>query len=299
MNRWVAALLLLLIVQCAIVTAVFWPDSQQGASDRLAFAPFPVNAIDELHIGDEFDNEVLLQRSGDQWLLPTLESLPASSAKVSELLHKLTAPSGKWPVAASSAARQRFQVADYYYQKRLSLMSGGEKLGTIYLGTSPGFRKIHARNSEQDAIYSITLSPSEVPAVGEEWLDTRLLQVRAPLRIDTDLYNLYFENGLWRSATGGVPDERELDTLLSALKNLEVDGVANEDLQRELAATEADLVVEIQSLAGNVTLEIVSLHGKHYIHSSEFPLFFTCSAYDSGRLTGIDAGLISGEDSAH
>src|SRR5690606_2141252 len=140
-----------------------------------------------------------------------------------------------WPVAHSSAARQRFQVADYYYQKRLTLLSNGEILGTIFLGTSPGFRKVHARNEQQDAIHSIAFNTFEAPAVNNGWLDTRLLQVRAPLRIDTDLYNLYFEDGRWMSATGGTPDEAQVNTLLSVLKDLQVDGVAGEDLQRELS----------------------------------------------------------------
>jgi hypothetical protein len=297
-NHWVSALLIVLMIQCGIVAAVFWPEqTSQDQHTRKAFAAFPVNAIDELRIGDEFDNDAVLIRSGKHWLLPDLENLPANATKVDALLQNLTTSSGNWPVADSPAARQRFQVADYYYQKRLTLLSGGEKLGTIFLGTSPGFRKVHARNDKQNAIYSITLSSSEASAVNDAWLDPRLLQVRAPLRIDTDLYNLYFENGRWRSATAGTPDEKELNALITALNNLQVEGIANEDLQRELSVAEDDLVIRIQSLAGVVTLELVTLNGEHFIHSSEFPLFFTCSAYDFDRLTGIDARLISGEDS--
>lgn len=297
MNRWVSALLFALIIQCGITAVVYWPEQgSQNKYAKQAFAPFPVNAIDELRIGDEFDNEVVLVRSGTQWLLPDLENLPANTTKVSALLQTLTTQAGNWPVADSPAARQRFQVADYYYQKRLTLWSGGEKQGTIYLGTSPGFRKIHARNDKHDAIYSINFRPSEAPAVSDAWLEPKLLQVRAPLRIDTDFYNLSFDNGRWISATGGKPDEQELETLILALKNLQVDGIADEDLQRDLSAAEADLVLKIQSLAGEVTLELVTLNGEGFIHSSEFPLFFKCSAYDFDRLTGIDARLISGED---
>ena len=295
MNRWGKALLVLLLMQCAVVAAVFWPDTSQNRYEKQTFAPFPVNAIDELRIGDEYDNEVVLKRLGDKWLLPNMENLPANTDKIEKLLQQITTQSGNWPIADSPAARQRFQVADYYYQKRLSLFSGGKKLGTIYLGTSPGYRKIHARNDKQDAIYSITLDPTGATVVENDWIDSRLLQVRAPLRIDTDLYNLYFENGSWLSATGGTPDVQELERLISALKNLQVEGLADEDLQRELSATEADLVLNIQSLAGDVTLKLVSLAGNHYIHSSEFPLFFKCSAYDFNQLTDVDAGLISGE----
>ena len=296
MNRWVTALFLVLLIQCGIVAAVFWPQQlpQQQSATR-TFAPFPVNAIDELHISDEFDNEAVLIRSGEQWLLPDLENLPADAARVDALLHDLTTQSGIWPIAQSSAARQRFQVADYYYQKRLTLLSSGEELGTLYLGTSPGFRKVHARNAKQDEIYSIAFNTFEIPAVNDGWLDTRLLQVRTPLRIDTDLYNLYFENGRWMSATGGTPDEVELNTVISALRDLQVVGVAGEDLQRELSSVEADLVITVQSLAGDTTLEIVTRSGEYFIHSSEFPLFFTC-AVDCERLTGVDAGRISGED---
>jgi hypothetical protein len=297
-NHWVSALLNVLMIQCGIAAAVFWPEpTSQNPHTKQAVAPFPVNAIDELRIGDRFDNEAVLSRSGKQWLLPDLENLPASAIKIDALLQNLTTQSGNWPVADSPAARQRFQVADYYYQKRLTVLSGGEKLGTIFFGTSPGFRKLHARNDKQNAIYSISFSTSDIPAVSDAWLEPRLLQVRAPLRIDTDLYNLYFENGRWMSATGGKPHKKELEVLISALKNLQIDGIADADLQRELSAKEADFVLKIQSLSGEVTLELVTLNGKHFIHSSEFPLFFTCNAYDFGRLTDIDARLISGEDS--
>tara|TARA_R110002124_G_scaffold32999_10_gene110033 strand:+ start:3768 stop:4667 length:900 start_codon:yes stop_codon:yes gene_type:complete len=298
MKHWIPALMVVLVIQCAIVATVFWP--QQSSPERDAkqvFAPFPTSAIDELHIGDQFDNEVVLVRSGKQWLLPELENLPAEATKIDALLQHLTSQPESWPVADSPAARQRFQVADYYYQKRLQLYSGGQHLATIYFGTSPGFRKVHARNDEQDAIYSIAFDAVEVPAVSNAWLDTQLLQIRAPVRIDSDLYNLSFEDGRWLSATGGRPDQKELDRLIDTLRNLQVQGTAGEDLQRELSAAEADLVLRVQGLAGDVTLTLVAQNDRHFIHSSEFPLFFECSAFDYDRLTGIDAGLISGEDS--
>jgi len=72
--------------------------------------------------------------------------------------------------------------------------------------------------------------------------------------------------------------------------------VADEDLQRELSATEATLVLKIQSLTGEVTLQLITLNDSHYISSSEYPLFFKLSAYDYDRLTNIDFRLIAGEE---
>jgi hypothetical protein len=297
-NRATPVLLLVLLIQCGIIAIVFWPQHSPGTgSTEQGLAPFPVDKIDELRIGDEFDNEAILKRSDKHWLLPDLQNLPADPSKVDTLLQSITGQAGSWPIAHSAAARQRFQVADYYYQRRITLRSAGEKLATVFLGTSPGFRKVHARNELQDAIFSISLNTFEAPAVSADWLEPRLLQVRAPLRIDADLYNIYFENGVWRSGTGGTPNEQELETLITALKTLQVDGVADEDLQRELFTVEADLVLHIQSLAGEVTLELITLDGNHFIHSSEYPLFFELSAYDFDRLMGIDFRLVSGEES--
>ena len=296
MNRSVSVLLLVLLIQCGITAILFWPD--QRAANRPTNPPltsFSSDEIDEIRIGDDFDNEVVLIRSAEQWLLPELEDLPADSAKVRSLLQRISGEQEAWPIAQSSAARQRFQVADYYYQRRLALFSAGQALDTLYLGTSPRFRKVHARNDRQDAIYSITLSTFDTPATSGAWLEPNLLQVRAPVRIDTDFYNLSFESGRWLSGAGRVPNEMQLEGLISALKSLQIDGIAGKDLQQELSAAEADLVMAIQSPTGNVTLELITVANEHFIYSSEYPIFFTLSAYDFDRLTGIDSRLISGE----
>jgi hypothetical protein len=73
---------------------------------------------------------------------------------------------------------------------------------------------------------------------------------------------------------------------------LQVEGVASPDMQRELSGTEARLVLEIQSLSGEFTLEFFSAEGEHFIYSSEYALFFRLSDYDYERFTSIDARLL-------
>jgi hypothetical protein len=295
-KRLVGVLLLALLIQCGITAILFWPDQRAvNRPTNPTLTSFSSDEIDEIRIGDDFDNEVVLIRSSEQWLLPGLGDLPADSDKVRSLLQRISGEQGAWPIANSSAARQRFQVADYYYQRRLTLFSAGQALDTLYLGTSPRFRKVHARNDRQDAIYSITLSAFETPATNGAWLESRLLQVRAPLRIDTDSYNLSFESGRWLSVTGREPNEMELKGLISTLKSLQIDGVAGEELQHELSTVEPDLVMAIQSLTGDVTLKLITVDNGHFIYSSEYPIFFTLSAYDFDRLTRVDSRLISGE----
>ena len=297
MNRWVNALVLILVIQCALVAAFYWPGQKPlpATQKEHRLASFDAGMVDEIRIGDEFDNEAALTRSGEHWLLAYLEGLPASRSKVEQLLEAISDEAHDWPVAHTSAARQRFQVADYYYQRRLTVLGKGKVLGTIYLGTSPGFRKVYARNEKQDEIYSIGFNVFDAPAISGAWLEPDLLQVRTPLRIDADSYSVHFNNGIWLSGTGGTPDPRELEALITALRNLQVDGVADFDMQRELSLAEASLELAVHSLVGEIRLELFLQDGQHYIHSSEYSLFFKISPYDFDLLTGIAFRLISGE----
>ena len=297
MNPWVNRLLLLLLIQVCVLLFVRWSSDVQRQE---ALAPGRVTslnpaAIDEIRIGDEYDNSVVLRRSGQRWVLPESQGLPAGGERVEALIAAVTRPLADWPVAQSSAARQRFQVADYYYQRQVELFVDGETAATVYLGTAPGFRKVHARSSDSDDIYSIDFNTFDAPAIGSPWLDTRLLQVRTPLRIDADAYSLSFDDGTWHSGTGGEPDAQELGALLAALRTLQVEGIADQDAQRDLAGAEATLEMSVQGLAGAATLSLYALDNAYFIHSSEYPLFFTLSAAEFDRLAGIDAMLVSGE----
>ncbi len=296
MNRLVTTLLLVLLIQCTIVATVYWP--QPGPMQtplQQPLVPWRPDIIDEIRIGDEYDNEATLVKKGDQWILPELQNLPADAGKVDKLLERITDPDNGWPIGQSAVARQRFQVADYRYQRRLDFLGGGAQFTTVYLGTSPGFRKVHARRKGQDAIYGISFNSFDAPAVSGAWLEPRLLQIRTPLSITADSYSLNRDSGDWLSGAGLAPDARELEALLVALRSLQVGGVAGQDMQRELSQAEADLVLQVRSLAGAVTLEFFTVHDEHFINSSEYALFFKLSAYDFDRLSGIDFRLISGE----
>jgi hypothetical protein len=293
-NRSVVSLLLVLVIQCGIIAAVYWPQhglmQQSVAHGLLTLDP---TRIDQIRVEDEYNNETLLVKTGEQWLLPELENLPADPVKVAALLASMTAQNNTWPIAQTTTARQRFQVADYRFQRSVALGGAGKELATVYLGTSPGFRKVHARQKGTDAIYSISFNVFDAPGLSGAWVEPRLLQIRAPMQIVADSYSLHREGEHWIAGTGGAPEARELDALLSALRALQVDGVANADLQRELAGAVADLFLLFQSLTGQTTLELFTLDDRYFISSSEYPLFFTVSAYDFDRLTGIDFTLMS------
>ena len=295
MNRSLISLLMVLLIQSGLVLVVYWPSHERDGTPETDMAPLDRSSIQQIYVGDEFDNETVLQKTGERWSLPELEDLPADSAMVDRLLSAITSNDGSWAVAESVAARQRFRVASYHYRRRISLLGENQSLGTVYLGTSPGYRKVYARNEAQNAIYSIQLNVHDVPGNSDAWLDRKLLQTRAPLAITADAYSVRLDGDGWLSGINKVPDERELEALLATLRGLTIEGLASEDEQRDLAETEAELVLAVESLAGEVTLELFRIAEKYFVHSSEYALFFKLTAYDYERLTTIDMGLIAGE----
>jgi uncharacterized protein DUF4340 len=294
-NRAGTALLVLLLLQLALVAKLYWGDRAAelsgGGVSVSDIGPF---LIDEIRISDGHGAQAILTKTDNRWTLPGQGGLPANSTRIDQLIEQLTFTDPGWPVAHTLPARQRFQVAHYHFRRRIELWAQGESISTVFLGTSPGFRKVHARNNAKDEIYSISLNLHETATSADQWLDQRLLQVRGPLGIVSENYRLDRSGGDWHSEDGATPDARELEALLAALRSLQVTGLASEDARDKLAFAEAALILQVESLSGPVTLELYALGDQRYIISSAFDLPFKLSPYSFDQLTGIDAQLLSG-----
>ncbi len=297
MKQLINALLTVFIIQCAMVATLYWPDA--GLMEVLSteqLVPFDPWLLDEIHVGDEQGNEAVLLKTGDRWILPDLTGLSASPDLIDKLLQGVIHAQTSWPVATTVASRQRFALTDYNFQRRLTLIGNGELLGTIYLGSSPGFKKVHARNSTQDAIFTIPYNSVDASGVDSDWLDKRSLQIKSPLSISSDPYSLHKQDNDWLGDEGQRPDGRELEALLLALSSLQIEGVADEDMQRTLSIAVPRITLAVETSSGNTSFELFKVGELHYIHCSDHSLFFTMSRYDFDRFSTLDWHRLNGEE---
>ncbi|MDO8860274.1 DUF4340 domain-containing protein [Haliea sp. E1-2-M8] len=297
MNRINSALLLILVIQVFLAAVVYWPQQAEIVADPAA----PLLAIDPaavtgIQLADEQGNEAFLQRIDGRWQLPLRQELPADSALIERLLRVLTREQHGYPVATSIAARQRFEVASYRFQRRVTLTGSDDaQLGTVFLGTAPAFRRIHARNDAADAIYSIAFNSFDAPARDADWLDRRLLQVPQPRSIQGPGFAVaQTDSGDWRTFDGATPEPRELEALLGSLANLQVDGIASDDQQRSLAEAAPAFSVSVATAAGERNLTFYLLEEEHFVHDPRYDLFFSISAYDFDRLNTLDSERLNG-----
>ena len=252
-NTLIAAL----AIQVAAV-AVLIAVKSGGAVEPDPFLEFDADAVDMLSVsggagggGEGDEGKVVLAKKDDAWRLP--DGLPADAAKVDEVIKKLADASAGWPVATSVSVQERFELVADNHQRRLTLSAGGETVADIYLGTSPGYRKTHARRVDDDNIYAITFSNYQAGMKESDWLDKALLRpdgALTGLRYDSAFAEppapvfalTKNEEGVWAAASGAALDQAKVETLAGRFTGLtvtDVSDVAAEEVLAEVSAEEA------------------------------------------------------------
>jgi len=162
----------LLAIQVLLIGLVsLGSGSDESVEHFLSFDP---DAVSALTISDAEGGSVKLSRTGSGWRID--DTLPADATRIAEAIESLMTGTATWPVATSTSSQTRFEVTEEGFQRRLEFRADDTVLADVYLGTSPGFRRVHARSADEDAVYSIDFAVHEVPAEVDEWLDKNLLQ---------------------------------------------------------------------------------------------------------------------------
>jgi hypothetical protein len=153
-NEWKRNLILLLVIQVLLVMGLFaWHKHHQPKLEAKQLLDFSISDVDRLIIHDA-SNHVSLKKSGTDWLLPDMNSLPVDVKKLDDLLDKLKNTKLTWPVTTTASSHERFEVSTDKFQRRVELYQGDKKLGELLLGSSPGFKKIHVRREGENEVYA-------------------------------------------------------------------------------------------------------------------------------------------------
>lgn len=247
MNGRIGVLTVVLCLQLAAIAMLLL---QRGGAEPVgaALLDFESAEVDRIRITQRGSQEaeLVLRRETAGW---RADSLPVSEPQVAQLLDKLAALDSPWPVATTAAAAKRFEVTEDGYAKYVELFAGERAIAQLLLGTSPGFKRIHARLPGQDAIYSIALSSLDLPVAKADWLDKNLLgndlQVQRIARLahweavqsDAGAVTSTAEPSVaWSLRALDSPaapnavaaDPKALATLIGRFANVQVTGVADE-----------------------------------------------------------------------
>ena len=133
--------------------------------------------IDRLLVEGPDEASVELKKRDDQWILPDYFDAPVDDAKLKRVLEALPQSKRGFAVATSAGALERFKVSDGVFERRITFEQAGEPQATLYLGTSAGLRKLHARNAEDRAVYIVEFPYYDAPTEPANWFQRDLMQV--------------------------------------------------------------------------------------------------------------------------
>lgn len=264
----------LLVVQLLILAVLLLSDDEEGTAVELL--SFEAEQVTALTIEDGDGNVVSLEKIDAEW---RLGELPADTGKVEDVIESLVSGSPSWPVATSESSQARFEVTEDTFQRRVRFGSDAGELATLYLGSSPGFRRIHAREADSDAIFSIDFGVHELPTEASDWLDKQLFQTEAISSVTFPGGEVLTrgEDESW-TIDGEPADAEAAARYVKRIEGLSVLGLYEADTDTALGDP---VTVEVQDSEGKyaLTFRFNEAADEYALENSREPGTFTVASY--------------------
>jgi hypothetical protein len=193
----------ILTAQVVLALGLMWQGHvSTSGNEAEPWLDFPAGDVSKVIVADS-SHATTHELKDDEWRLAD-SALPANSTKITTLLTTLDKLETTWPVVSTEAGRERFEVTEDKHQKQLSLFKGDTLLGKYYFGTSPGFRRTHARRADDNDVYALAFNNFDLPADSNDWLDKNLLSAKEPTAIEGPDFALTKTGTGWQFATDGA-----------------------------------------------------------------------------------------------
>lgn len=178
MMRRIGILAALLGLQLALAASLGFLGRSSGAfrSDEKVIDLDPAT-LDEISIEEQGQPALVMRQKGGTWVLPQRFDFPAASDKLDHLTEKLFGLTKSWPVGTTAVAAERFKVTDEDFERRITFSPRDGDRTVLLIGTSPGFKKVHARLADRPAIYAIDFSAYEASVKPQDWEDKDFLKL--------------------------------------------------------------------------------------------------------------------------
>lgn len=250
MKKLIVLLCGVLVAQLVLAVIMFVSGEEYGAYEaEEKLLVLDVTAVDRIQIEDG-SNSVVLTKQADKWVLPELDDFPADQHNVLQLLDKLAAMKKGWPVATTSGASRRFKVDEDEFERKLTLSTKENKLGQLFIGDSPGFRKVHVRSSGDAEVYAVDFNTWETSVDSGDWIDKRILTFSTEKLLQVEMPDFVLQREDGEMQLADLTDQEEVNrqaiqTLVNNLSGLQIDSLLDEEDKPDSLTDEADFKLKV------------------------------------------------------
>ena len=257
MKKWILILSGLLATQLVLAVVLNLTGENYGtfqAEEKLL--SFNRQAVNGLRIEDGTDSLALKKQEG-KWLLPESGDFPASQPNVKRLLDKLAALEKGWPVAKTRSAARRFAVDKEQFERKLTLFADDDAQATLYVGSSPGIRKVYVRSGDADDVFAVDFNTWEANANDDDWIDKDVLTLDESVVGRLEMPGIILQRADGRLQVTNLEENEqtnveESSALLGKLTGLRVQSLLGTEAEPEYRQDEPALEVRITREGGEV-----------------------------------------------
>lgn len=247
-----------LIVQVLLVVLVFLTGRPAPVNNEPLLTNFNADSVTKLSVEDNQGNQIVLEKQGDQWVMPEAGDYPAINETINDTLKKISEIQTDRLVTRTADSHQRLQVADDDFIRKINVTQDGRDF-TIYLGSTPAPGSTHIRLSTDDKVYlTNAVNANQFSATASNWIDTSYVQLASDTIQSVSVKNqegsLEFNkdaDGNWQQANlpvGMVFNSTTFGSAISAISNLRMVAPAGTELMEnyQLNNPQAKIVITYQ-----------------------------------------------------
>lgn len=294
MSKAIQYLALLLLVQLAVILGLQFSNTGPDADSETQPLITDISAFKEITITDK-DHSTKALKTGDGWTLQDYANLPTAEGKIQALLDNLSQTKASWPTASSVSAAERFEVAEGNAQKTVVLSGSETDSITLYLGTSPSYRKLHIRKAGSNDIFVVELAQHDISAQPENWLDKTLLQAQGDITgVRTDSFTLSSstsDDGTrnWQLDSEAPINNASVSQWVERFNTLQVSKLVNEsDNKRSIVAQNPVLTVTVTTDSGSRNYVFYQHESNYFVKLFGEEPVFEIATYQAEPIVNVD-----------
>lgn len=300
MNKTVKILTGVLAAQLAVAGLIYVNRSASNETVKPLLG-LTADDFDRVVISEPNKPAVQLEKKDGKWVLPDRWNLPVAAAKWSAAVDGLLALKKTWPVGDTAAARKRCKVTEDLFEKKVVFEKGGKEKKTLFLGTSPEYRKVHFRPDDLDGVYLAEFGYHDLAMNPADWEDKAFLNLdrNTLFNIETPAFQVVNkETGFQvdHLKSGETSKSTEVETFVSQVVNLTYTEAVGPEVLPEYGLDKPDFTMTVRTKDGQTykyNFGKPKTGDDYYLQTSRTPILFKVSKTTVDALRAPRAKLIA------